>query len=837
MRLTSNKFFVIYAIFSIYMVGFYLISQDPSSLTNQRTLLGTFLPILTGFMIAPLLSHPRGNLLAIPATVISLLVVPLFFLILHTNNIWILALTLALTLSSLTLPLWIRRNPMLSLVTFVFLSLSYLASYITLVREMDFPWEILASVPLLSAVPVIQDVNRRISPLICSVLAFLGSSLLSNQAILYLITHIWPPGLYQITLYVLIATLTLTLFGFKTFSTFPFIVLSALAYLLFSPSITIISLVTGSSLTISPESIGIRIEVTENRIIIRAQVPKSKRISLRLDGTPLNYRIVGDNLEAIVSDITPGDHLVETCVESLCVKRTFKVQSKQGTLPQIRIDHQIDGKTLRLTVRLASVLDAKVTVKVNGEDVSLTSKERGKYVGEYELRQPGNYVVEAIANLKDTTLAASKEIEVRGPLDLDVDVQDRWPELFVRVSPSLGGRKVSVDKLWVRVNGEEMSFSNPDVGVYEAIFGPTEAKTYTVEVEGIRDGMRAEKKIMVQVRPPSLRNWDPGVWIGKTIYGYEISSVLGVGGTSYVLLGVREGKKYAIKIPTVSPSSSSSLTRVGLGTFSDLSKESSKLQEISERSGDIVKLYGVYADVNSIRDILGGKPYLYLTNPPAIVMELMKGGTAEDLLKITQVSRSKEWRLIVMEILRRMASALQVVHSEGYVHLDVKPRNIFFSSPPGGSGEEVLNNLRSGSVQVKLGDLGSARRIGEKITEYTGEYCPVDQVESMLLGTGAKPEMDVYALGATIYKLLTRNPLNPPEMVKEMDSSVDAFLDRRDYRSHLDRARKVYSEHYQKIRVVDQDSLMRLILKMVSPDPSARPPMRETLDQLRLIKD
>jgi len=167
--------------------------------------------------------------------------------------------------------------------------------------------------------------------------------------------------------------------------------------------------VTGSSLTISPESIGIRIEVTENRIIIRAQVPKSKRISLRLDGTPLNYRIVGDNLEAIVSDITPGDHLVETCVESLCVKRTFKVKSKQGTLPQIRIDHQIDGKTLRLTVRLASVLDAKVTVKVNGEDVSLTSKERGKYVGEYELRQPGNYVVEAIANLKDTTLAASKE--------------------------------------------------------------------------------------------------------------------------------------------------------------------------------------------------------------------------------------------------------------------------------------------------------------------------------------------------------------------------------------------------------------------------------------------
>jgi len=83
---------------------------------------------------------------------------------------------------------------------------------------------------------------------------------------------------------------------------------------------------------------------------------------------------------------------------------------------------------------------------------------------------------------------------VRGPLDLDVDVQDRWPELFVRVSPSLGGRKVSVDKLWVRVNGEEMSFSNPDVGVYEAIFGPTEAKTYTVEVEGIEGRHESGRK-------------------------------------------------------------------------------------------------------------------------------------------------------------------------------------------------------------------------------------------------------------------------------------------------------------------------------------------------------
>lgn len=55
----------------------------------------------------------------------------------------------------------------------------------------------------------------------------------------------------------------------------------------------------------------------------------------------------------------------------------------------------------------------------------------------------------------------------------------------------------------------------------------------------------------------------------------------------------------------------------------------------------------------------------------------------------------------------------------------------------------------------------------ERITEYTAEYCPVDQVEDMLLGRGARPDMDVFALGATIYRLINGTSLNPPEVVRK----------------------------------------------------------------------
>lgn len=331
---------------------------------------------------------------------------------------------------------------------------------------------------------------------------------------------------------------------------------------------------------------------------------------------------------------------------------------------------------------------------------------------------------------------------------------------------------------------------------------------------------------------PRLEDWYPEIWLNTQIYGYKISKVLGKGGTSYVLLGERGNERYAIKIPKLTPSKDG---KESYTAFADVSKESSKLQEISEKSPNIVKLYGIFIDVNNIKSIVADKNVqLYYSNPPAIIMEYMAGGTAEDLLKNNALFLSESWKKIVALISLQVAKAVKTIHDEGYVHLDIKPSNIFFSSFPGKYAGEVLTNLRSNQVIVKLGDLGSARRVGEKFMEYTPQYCSIDQVKAMLLGKGAEKSMDIYALGATIYKLLTREQFNTPSLVNYMDKAVELYLSKNgNFNIYLSSAENEYVKYYQSLNA--NDEFMRLIKSMTNPDPLKRPSIDVVITELNNI--
>ncbi|ARM74848.1 protein kinase domain-containing protein [Acidianus manzaensis] len=331
---------------------------------------------------------------------------------------------------------------------------------------------------------------------------------------------------------------------------------------------------------------------------------------------------------------------------------------------------------------------------------------------------------------------------------------------------------------------------------------------------------------------PSLESWKPELWVNTEIYGYKITQVLGIGGTSYVLLGERDGEKYAIKIPKLSSSRDS---KESFTTFVDISKESSKLQEISEKSVNIVKLYGIFIDVNLIKSITMSKNVqLYYQNPPAIVMEYMSGGTAEDLLQNDALYLSSSWKKIVAIISLQIARAIKTIHDQNYVHLDIKPSNIFFSSSPGRFGEEVLKNL-SLNVVAKLGDLGSARQVGERFMEYTPQYCGVDQVKYMLEGKGASKNMDIYAFGATIYKLLTREPYNSPSLISYLDKSVEYYLSgNSSYKMYLQTAETEYLKYYQGLRISDS-IFENLIKSMTNPDPLKRPNIDSVILQLNTI--
>ncbi|MCI2413680.1 MAG: protein kinase [Candidatus Aramenus sp.] len=342
-----------------------------------------------------------------------------------------------------------------------------------------------------------------------------------------------------------------------------------------------------------------------------------------------------------------------------------------------------------------------------------------------------------------------------------------------------------------------------------------------------------------QLKAPPLDHWKPELWLGRELYGYRVTRVLGSGGTSYVLEGVRGNERYAIKIPKLSGAQKEA-TRASFTTFVDLSKESSKLQELSENNDAIVRIFGTFIDVNTIKSIENGETSYYLTSPPAIVMELTEGGTLNDLIKKREVILSKYWPDAVKLIFLRIAYALDFIHNPklqgttGYVHLDVKPQNVFFKVPPGNLGEEVLENLKYGRTVVKLGDLGSARRIGESFFEYTAEYCPIEQVEAAITRRGAQPSMDVYAFGATLYKALTGVTYNPPEVIKLMDEAVSKMLSGSvGYQEAINRAKNIYASYYGRNLGDVPERFRPIILATTHPNPAQRPKMSEVIEMLK----
>src|SRR5260370_39784475 len=98
-----------------------------------------------------------------------------------------------------------------------------------------------------------------------------------------------------------------------------------------------------------------------------------------------------------------------------------------------------------------------------------------------------------------------------------------------------------------------------------------------------------------------------------------------------------------------------------------------------------------------------------------------------------------------------IATGLETIHNAGFVHLDVKPQNILFNLRPPATGQEMREQMKSGSLVPKLADLGSVVRIGGKGGQFTSRYAPCEQV----LGDSTASSMGISALAARIDNMLT----------------------------------------------------------------------------------
>ena len=146
------------------------------------------------------------------------------------------------------------------------------------------------------------------------------------------------------------------------------------------------------------------------------------------------------------------------------------------------------------------------------------------------------------------------------------------------------------------------------------------------------------------------------------------------------------------------------------------------------------------------------------------VMDYIDGDNLNEYLKDQEVTQKE-----ALDIIRNVATALMYMHEEKkMLHLDLKPGNIMRRH---GDGHIFLIDFGLSKHYSSDGQPETSTSIGLG----TAGYAPIEQANQMKSGE-FRPTIDVYALGATLFKLLTREtPPQASEIVSD-DKLIESKL-------------------------------------------------------------
>ncbi len=222
--------------------------------------------------------------------------------------------------------------------------------------------------------------------------------------------------------------------------------------------------------------------------------------------------------------------------------------------------------------------------------------------------------------------------------------------------------------------------------------------------------------------PGGNPSWEmkPGTVLGSD--RFLLIEPLGQGGMGVVWLAHDQRLDEDVALKLVPPE-----IRTDAGALEDLRRETLRSRKLSHPN--IIRLH----DLNE-----------FSGEPPFISMEFVDGQTVA-AWKAQQPQRLLPWEQI-RTLTRQLCDALEYAHGEKVVHRDLKPANMMLD--------------RRG--RLKLADFGLAAVVSELTsrvsikanTSGTPAYMSPQQMD----GRTPRVTDDIYALGATLYELLTSKP-------------------------------------------------------------------------------
>lgn len=218
----------------------------------------------------------------------------------------------------------------------------------------------------------------------------------------------------------------------------------------------------------------------------------------------------------------------------------------------------------------------------------------------------------------------------------------------------------------------------------------------------------------------ALAHLEPGFLVGNG--RFTLVRLIGRGGMGVVWLARDESLREDVALKFLPPE-----IRFDAVALDDLRRETARARKLTHPN--IIRIHDLYKDEREA----------------FISMEFIDGPNLGDL-RIEQPERVFSWKFLE-PLVKQLCEALDSAHGEKVVHRDLKPANMMLDS----------------RGRLKLSDFGIAAQVSDSVSRVSmirhGQSGTITYMSPQQMD-GRLPQVtdDIYALGATLYELLTSRP-------------------------------------------------------------------------------